>query len=415
MFPLRKLYVDFNSYFASVEQQERPALRGKPIGVLPVATEGTCCIAASYEAKRFGIKTGTSVRDARERCPEIRFVLARPALYVEYHQRLVEVVESCTPVEQVCSIDEMVCDLSGSQQRRERALMLAQQIKQRITAQVGTQLRCSVGIAPNRFLAKTASDMQKPDGCVVIEHADLPHCLHRLELRDLCGIGAAMERRLHEMGIYTVAQLCAADAPLLRRAWGGVAGDVMHAHLRGELMRAAASTRSSFTHSHVLPPELRNEESAYAVIQRLLQKAATRMRHEGLACGSVQIWVQSWVQSRQGRARANWGDERRLAPTQATRDLLALCAEMWQQRAAWRGAPMSVGVVLGLLVDARQTTDDLFAASTTGRRLDTAVDAINQRFGRQTLFYGGAFHVRDAAPMRIAFSHIPDLLTESDD
>ena len=105
--PLRALYVDFNSYFASVEQQLRPELRGRPVGVLPVLAETTCCIAASYEAKAFGVKTGTPVYEARKRCPGIVLLEARPPLYVEMHHRLVATVESCTPVGRVLSIDEM--------------------------------------------------------------------------------------------------------------------------------------------------------------------------------------------------------------------------------------------------------------------------------------------------------------------
>jgi len=132
---LNALYVDFNSYFASVDQQCRPELRGKPIGVLAVMAETTCCIAASYEAKAFGIKTGTAVRDARKMCPSIIFVEGGPPLYVQYHHKLIEIVESCTHVEKVLSIDEMVCLLTGSQQVKENALKLAAKIKREINKQ----------------------------------------------------------------------------------------------------------------------------------------------------------------------------------------------------------------------------------------------------------------------------------------
>src|SRR5258706_2081328 len=104
--PLRALYIDFNSYFASVEQQRRPELRGKPVAVLPVVADTTCCIAASYEARKFGIKTGTVVQEAKRLCPDLQLVAAQPAVYVEYHQRLVEIIESCAHVERVLSIDE---------------------------------------------------------------------------------------------------------------------------------------------------------------------------------------------------------------------------------------------------------------------------------------------------------------------
>ncbi|HEY0267945.1 MAG TPA: DNA polymerase, partial [Methyloradius sp.] len=177
---LGALYIDFNSYFASVEQQEVPQLRGKPIGVLPVMAETTCCIAASYEAKKYGVKTGTKVHEARKLCPQMIFVQARPELYVRYHHKLVDIIESCTHVEKTLSIDEMVCRLTGSQQIYENALALAQRIKSALRQQAGEYIRSSIGIAPNTFLAKLASNMQKPDGCVVLQSHELPEKLYAL-------------------------------------------------------------------------------------------------------------------------------------------------------------------------------------------------------------------------------------------
>jgi DNA polymerase IV len=183
--PLRVLYVDFNAYFASVEQALRPELRGRPVAVLPVIAKTTCCIAASYEARQFGVRTGTSVRNAQRLCPDIQFVAARPATYVDIHHELKRAVESCAHVEEVLSIDEMYCLLSGGLQQPDQARALAREIKHAISCDAGMQLRCSIGIAPNVFLAKTASDLEKPDGLTVIEEADLPECLHGLALRDL--------------------------------------------------------------------------------------------------------------------------------------------------------------------------------------------------------------------------------------
>ncbi len=109
----RALYIDFNSYFAAVEQQRYPGLRGKPVAVVPVMADTTCCIASSYEARKFGVKTGTQVREAKRLCPVLTLVEAEPAVYVNYHHRLVEAVESCAHVEKVLSIDEMYCELHG--------------------------------------------------------------------------------------------------------------------------------------------------------------------------------------------------------------------------------------------------------------------------------------------------------------
>lgn len=124
----------------------------------------TCAIAASYEAKAFGIKTGTGIGEARRLCPALRLVVARPKLYVEYHHRILEAIETCVPVEDVMSVDEVACRLDPLQQQPETARALAHSIKAAVRAQVGTCLTSSVGIAANRLLAKLASDMQKPDG-----------------------------------------------------------------------------------------------------------------------------------------------------------------------------------------------------------------------------------------------------------
>lgn len=271
---LRSLFVDFNSYFASVEQQLRPELRGKPIAVVPVMADTTSAIAASYEAKAFGVTTGTRIAEAKKMCPGLLLVQARHNVYVEFHHRLVETVESVVHVEEVKSIDEMACSLTGRMRQRENAIALAHEVKKTIAEQVGEHLRCSIGIAPNDYLAKTATDMQKPDGLVVIEQEDLPEVLYRLELRDLVGIGKKMYERLYRHGIYTVEMLCTATKEQLREAWGGVGGEYMWQNLRGMDVPHIETRKSSISHQHVMEPALRQQEGASGVLHRLLQKAA---------------------------------------------------------------------------------------------------------------------------------------------
>jgi len=411
--PLRALYVDFNSYFASVEQQLRPALRGRPVGILPVLAETTCCIAASYEAKAFGVKTGTPVYEARRRCPGIVLLEARPPLYVEMHHRLVATVESCTPVGQVLSIDEMSCPLMGSERQRDKALALAARIKATIATRVGQHLRCSIGIAPNTFLAKIASNMQKPDGCTVLEAADLPQALHRLELRDIHGVGRAMESRLWRHGIQTVEQLCAANAAQLRAAWGSIEGERMHAKLRGEEIAPTDSERASVSHSHVLPPELRYESSAYSVLHRLLQKAATRLRSYALVAGNVHVRV-SFRQQGESWQSWDWRVDQPVDPTADTRTLLHALDVLWRQRPRTRAEPFAVGVALTRLASAAQRSGDLFDDQESAERLNTTLDAIARRYGRKSVYFGGAHEALAAAPLRIAFQHIPDLEVEGD-
>jgi DNA polymerase IV len=412
---LNALYVDFNSYFASVEQQLRPELRGKPIGILAVMAETTCCIAASYEAKAFGIKTGTGVRDARKMCRDMIFVEARPAIYVEYHHKLIEIVESCTHVEKVLSIDEMVCLLTGSQQVKENALKLAAKIKREINKRYPF-IRSSIGIAPNTFLAKTASNMQKPDGCVVIEDNDIPQKLFSLKLRALNGIGAQMHARLERYGIDSVEKLYTANKQQLRAAWGSIEGERYYDKLRGIEPYYVKNVRSSLGHSHVLPPELRNHAGAKSVLHRLLQKAAMRMRSYELLTSHISIKIKLRHSKSKEIARfykesAITATDNSLKLTESLETLLHDFAEI-----NTKFEPIAVGLSFSHLSNANEYVDDLFAEkpSITEKKLNKALDILNLKYGKNTVYFAGAHGALKDAPMRIAFNHIPDLVVEED-
>lgn len=403
---LNALYVDFNSYFASVEQQLQPHLRGKPIAVLPVLAETTCCIAASYEAKAFGVKTGTMVRDAQEMCPDIQLVQARPSVYVEYHHKLIALVENCTHVEAVLSIDEMVCKLSGSERDEHKAVALAQLIKQTIYAQY-PHIKCSIGIGPNTFLSKVASNMQKPDGCTVIRPEDVPQKLFRLKLRDLNGVGRQMEQRLLQHGITTVKKLYEVNKQQLRAAWGSVEGERLYEKLRGIEPYTVKNARSSLGHSHVLPPAQRNLLGAKAVLHKLLQKAAMRMRSYGLLATHLSIKIKLHNKHRFVRDAHVSATDNTLLLTQA---LEAFFDE------APRAEPVAVSVQLSGLTELAETSGDLFADKPVQQttKLNETLDKLNLKYGKNTIYLGGAHAALDNAPMRIAFQHVPDLIVESD-
>lgn len=408
---LHTLYVDLNSFFASVEQQLQPALRGRAVGVVPVMADTTCCIAASIDAKRHGIRTGTPVWQARKLCRDIVFVQARPATYVEIHHRIVAAVESCTPVGEVLSIDEMACELMGREREEAQAIALGKQIKQAIYTQVGEVLHSSVGIGPNRFLAKTASNMQKPNGLVVIRRQDLPHCLHGLSLGSLNGIGRAMEARLNRLGIHTVEQLCAASKSTLRLAWNGIEGERYHAKLHGEILPSLPTQRSSLGHSHVLPPTLRDAESAQAVLYRLLHKAAMRLRHYQYCAGALTL--QLHYLDTPGRSSC-WHEQTRFPPHADTFQFNAALAYLWQRRPSHTRPLLKVGLNFTELAARTQTTRNLFDPIDHHAGLHLTLDRINQRYGPNTLYFGGAYQGLGTAPMRIAFSHVPELQIERD-
>lgn len=398
------LFLDMNAFFASVEQQLRPELRGKPVAVVPTLAETTCCIAASYEAKRYGIKTGTLVQDARLLCPRLELVEARPREYIRVHHQILQAVDSVLPVEAVLSIDELVCKLMGREKEPENALQLGRQVKEAIYQRVGEQLRCSVGLGPNRFLAKVAAEMHKPDGLTLLQPSDLPHRLYSLQLRDLPGIGPGMERRLFKHGVTTVEGLYRLSALQLAQVWGSrVHGFSWWHRLRGADLPEAPTRRRSLSHSHVLPPVFRSETGARAVLTRLVHRAAARLRHEGYWAGSLSLFVRFLDDGE----KRKWDAHIRLQPSQDTLTLLRVALGLWQQKPA--GTPFKVGIALGSLTPALELSEPLFESEQKLVRLAQAMDKANSKYGPQALYFAGMHRTEQSAVTRIAFKRIPDL------
>ena len=397
---LTTMFVDMNAYFASVEQQMRPELRGVPVGVVPVRAESTCCIATSYEAKRRGVKTGTPVYEARKLCPELRIVEARPPLYVQTHHKFIAAIESCLHVDAVMSIDEVSCRLMGRERDPAQATQKAFEVKAALRRACGRYLTCSIGVAPNRVLAKLAGNMQKPDGLVLIEPHDLPHKLYALELPDLPGIGRGMYRRLRHHGVHSVEQLCNLPVGELKRIWNGIIGERWWYWLRGHELPDVPTKRRSIGHSHVLPPEYRSAEGAYAVLVRLLHKAAARLRSKGYWTRRLHVQVYYLPRKR-------WEVYQNLEPCQDTITLMEAFSKLWPTRPA--GQPFKVGVVLAGLIAQRYVAPSLFAAQRRREWLARIIDDLNARFGENAIYLGSMHPSRDTAPMRISFTNIPEL------
>jgi DNA polymerase IV len=417
---LQWLFVDLNSYFASVEQELRPELRDRPLAVVPVLADTTCCIAASYEAKRYGVRTGTMVGDAKRLCPGILLVEARHELYVEYHHRVVEAVESCLPVTSVMSIDEMACRLMGRERALLAALELAAEVKAAVRRKAGSTLRCSVGLATNRYLSKVASDMEKPDGLVALTPDVLRDALLGLTPRDLPGIGARMEKRLEQQGILTMEQLLALDREQLHTVWGGIGGEKLWHWLRGEdFGDAELEHQKSIGHSHVLPPDLRTPEGAYAVANKLLHKAAMRLRRARLWASNMTLSVRCSVVSPNSQTGSTtrqrpWAQSCPLLECQDNQTLVEGLQRLWAQSppAVESKKPYFVGVTLGNLVPDHLHTLSLFSGlEEEGKRtrLSTTMDRVNDKYGTHTLCFASMLLAGAAAPTRIAFSSIPEL------
>jgi DNA polymerase-4 len=419
---LNWLFVDLNSYFASVEQQVRPELRGQPVGVVPMMADTTVCIAASYEAKAFGVRTGTVVADAKRLCPSIVLVEARHEIYVEFHHRIVDAVESCLPVTAVCSIDEMACRLMGRERPLLAAMDLGRKVKARILEVAGPMMRSSVGLATNRYLAKVASDMEKPDGLVALTLDILPEALRHLTLRDLPGIGAKTEKRLNDKGIHTMEQLLALSSEQAGELWSSVWGERMWHWLRGEDFDMAETEHlKSMSHQHVLAPEMRTAEQAWAVAHKLLHKAAMRLRAAHLWASSIGLAIgfavprgQNAPVSTFGVPTKGWKSELRLTECQDNQTLIAALSRLWASRPSGKEYehPYFIGVFLNGLVPDRLHTMNLFdglEGEQSRTRLLATMDELNNKYGMSTLAPATMLTAFKAAPTRIAFHSIPDL------
>jgi len=419
------LHIDLNSFFASVEQQMHPEYRNRPLAVVPTLADTTCCIAASYEAKALGIKTGTQVGEAKNICPEIVLIAGNHDHYAEYSHRIAKAVERCCPISHTPSIDEMVCQLIGREQEPPVARKIALEIKQAIKDDVGETLRCSIGMAPNRYLAKIASDMQKPDGLIGLLPSQLPRALAHLALRDLPGVGARTEVRLNARGITTMEQLLALDRKGMHALWDSVWGDRLYHWLRGadsgdDGAPVPSEIQKSLGHSHVLGPEFRSPDGAWSVAHKLLHKAAMRLRMEKFYTASMAVTIRYQLTSEQaarvkakkhfsGIRHSGWGMEARFAECNDTLTLLEVLRGIWHRAPAGAefARPFFVGVTLKNLIPENEHQETLFGDADNRGQLSATMDKLNLKYGHTTLHFAGMLAAREAAPTRIAFTQIP--------
>jgi DNA polymerase-4 len=391
------LLVDLNSFFASCEQQDRPELRHKPIAVVPMITDSTSVIAASYEAKLCGIKTGTKVYEAKKMCPGIQFISGGHKKYVEFHHRIIDAIDEICPVEKVLSIDEMACRLIGRECEIENAIAIAKRIKQNILDKVGICMTTSVGLGPNILISKIASDMQKPNGLVTIPTSKIPEMLGPLDIDVIPGVGRNNKYRLNSKGFFKVSDLLKVSENELRRAWGSIWGLRVAQELRGHDIEMKKNESRSYSHEHVLPPDLRYTEGAYQILVKLLSKGGMRIRKNKRQMTVLGVYVKY----------ANHSYFEKSIQFQATDDsqyLIQQLKKMYPFNATSK--PIKVGILMAGLTSANDHQFSFFD-NPKNERLNKAMDIINEKFGANTLISASFLGVTSEAKTKIAFNHIP--------
>lgn len=387
------LFLDMNAFFASIEQQVQPTLRGKPICVAPYTGNTGCCIARSYEAKKYGISI-CSVKEAKELCPEVKIVESRPELYVFYHRQILKVLESFSPYVEVKSVDEFNIRLIGSDKNPENAFKMAMGLKRKIAEEVGDYLKCSIGISSSFYLAKVAGESKKPDGLVFLALGDLLQFYRKLELKDLPGINTRMERQFNRRRIKTVLDLF--NQPLTNlSAWFGHSGRMWYYRLRGYEIDEKKSTTKSVGHSHVLAPEYRTRHLARRVLAKMAEKCAVRLRSKNLWANSVAIYV-----SFLGR-----GEIYKYMNTDLvcdTRSIQRTALSLYDACIISK-LPLKIAVTLFNLKQIRREQISLFSDIEKSKQLSKTLDKINDKYGVDTIYPASMFDTGNNAPDRIPF------------
>lgn len=404
---IEHLYLDFDGFFASVEQLRDPHLRGRPVGVIPYAGGGrTCIIACSREAKARGVKNIMMVDEARRICRDIVFVPQKPDLYRRAHNALISEIGSVIPVDQVKSIDEVSCWLDDTQ--RGDPSDLAQRIKNTIRYNIGATLTCSIGFAANRHLAKIASDTKKPDGLTIWYPEDVPGQLARLKLEDIPGIGRSMVKRLAAARVGDVPGLLALQPKQMRAIWRNVTGERLWYALHGYAVEAPETERNMFGHARVLPPDHRNLDDARAIARLLLVKAARRMRRSNFYASALYLWLKGFERG--------WGNVAPLGEVQDDMAILAALSELWERVTGVIPPTMKimrVSVTLGELTLDSARQPDLFANDDKERQrceaLSRTMDGLNSRFGQTVVSVGPwAPPVGGNVGSKISYTRIPE-------
>ena len=405
------MHIDLNSCFATIEQQANPHLRGKPIAVAAYATDGGCILAPSIEAKQFGVKTGMRVAEGKTRCPQLIVMTGDPPKYRDVHQKFKTIFESYSPSITPKSIDEAIIDFhpmvnTFTQPPIKQLLNYAHQIKHRLRSEVGEWISCNIGIAPNRFLAKLAASLHKPDGLDCIDHTNLLDILQTVTLLDLTGINLRNQARLHRWGITTPLQFFYAPEPLLRRqVFGSVLGHYWHLRLHGYETDRIDFQRRTYGQSYALSHHTDDSKQLNRFFLKLTEKMGRRLRRAGHTARGIQVYLSH-------RNGTSWHKAQTFPSRMHTTRQLYQSLQIVLDQKPHRQLITKIAVSCFHLQPYQDHQLPLFAdlPETKWHQLSQASDAINDKYGEFTLTPTTLMTMQDTIVDRIAFGNVKEIL-----
>jgi DNA polymerase-4 len=393
------LHIDLNSCFATVEQQARPTLRNRPLAVTNRLTKNACVVAVSYEAKAFGVKVGMGFAEAKALAPELIMVETDPPKYHHVYKKLVGIMRSYSPNFGMKSIDEGIIDFHGTRANvNKRPLaVIGHEIKQRLRGEVGSWMKCNIGIAPNRFLAKTAAGLHKPDGLDVITHKNLRRTLSAMELTDLTGIAERNQARLNSAGILTPLQFL--DAPsdvLVSKVFRSVCGEDWHKRLRGWEVDDIEYDTKTVGRQFVMDEWQPSEETLLSRLSHLCETTAMKLRYRKLAARGIYVYLLY--------ANGDVWYERQMFKTPVTSgaDVYRRALLLFNRRP--RGDWVRVMSVSCYRVEPANTNQmSLLEEINKEAWLSEAIDTINNQYGEFTITYASSLAAKGFIKQKIPF------------
>ncbi len=400
------MHIDLNSAYAMIEQQANPLYRHKPVAIAAYDTPRGMIIAASYEAKRKGIALGVNVREARLIDPNVIVLVPDPEKYFDAHRRFRKVLLNYTNEVTPKSVDEFVIDFRGSVavQKGKSMQEIGRQIKQDIKESLGEYVTVNVGIGPNRFLAKMAAGLNKPDGLDAITGENLHEVYAGLDLIDLTGINVRYQARLKAAGIHTPLQFLDAPAHFLKKqVFQSIVGYYWYARLRGHEIDAVDTKTKSFGQQYALGQKTYDRQELSRLIMKLCEKTGRRLRKHGYAAHGAHLALgfedrRYWARGRKGKS-----------DMYATQDIY-LAMQRLLDAAVIPCKVTNISVTVYDLVPDALRQASLFDDTRIDRRsIAVASDTVNDRYGEFTLVPALMANMQNTILKRVPFGSVRDM------
>lgn len=403
------MHIDLNSCFASIEQQANPKLRGLPTVVAAYPTDSGCILAASVEAKKLGIKTGMRVKEAKDIYRPVKILTPDPPKYRYVHQQLMKVFEAYTPNVEPKSIDEAVLLFDQIPDLTDKdpgsfLFDIAKEIKQKIKSEIGEWLTVSIGLGPNRFLAKTAASIKKPDGLEEINFLNVEEQLKKLELINLCGINKALKLRLNLVGVFTTIEFLHADFLTLKTAFKSVGAYHWYKRLRGFETDDWRVSRKSIGHSYALPNKTSDIKELSNILYRLCEKVGRRLRNNNLETKGINLSIvyKDWTRDNHSHKLSQ--------PVFASMDIYHESLKVLTTSLKENGV-RNLTVSVFNLSNSLYRQQSLFDNEYKKKSLVKALDQINNKYGEFTITAAPLSEMKRKILDRISFGGIVDMET----